>query len=253
MNKTGFAAILLSIFLPAIIIGHTSDNGQRLFVWAKQGLSLRSEPSPKAPKIKTLPYGTPLIFIEQVHYDSVLVIPSVTGKHGARNPAFYLPGYWTRVCAGADTGFVFSGYLSAMTPFDPNKPVIGDDPGPSISAWLAQTAGVLDKRLLSETDLTYTLVYKNHVIEHYHSSEGSGRSQYIFPEGMSFENGFLLCNYFADLHFTQQEIAECESFELIINEVSFDLYTVGGRGGIVWFIRLSWHDGILIIEEGGGC
>ncbi len=257
MKKTFFVLTLLVVSIPVILMGQTPYySGYKVYVWAKQGLTLRDGPSKKAQKIKSLPYGTSLIIGENEHYgkaDSVVVIPAYSGKDRPQTPALYLPGYWVRVIAGPDTGFVFGGYLSAMTPFDPDMPVTGVDPGPSISAWLAQTAGVLDKRLLSEADLNYTLVYKNHVVEHYHASEGGALSQYIFPEGMSLQDGFLLLNYFADVHLTRKEIAECESFELTVDGLSFHLYSVGLGGGIAWSVRLSWCNGVLIIEEGGGC
>jgi len=220
--------------------------GDSLFVWAKDGLSLRSEPFAKSSKKRALSYGTPVVLVESSKYDSVTIIPAATDKEGKRTPAFRLHSYWLRVSAGQDTGYVFGGYLSKMEPY---KPKSGEHAGPS--SWLEQIAG----KQLSTREYRdgHTIVYANHIVESEHHGEGGGYSRYYFPRDWSFHDGFLLLNYFYGLHISKEEIAECEWFNLTQGPDLLEIESVGLRGGIASMVKILFLDGFLIIEWGGGC
>ncbi len=219
--------------------------GDSLFVWAKDGLSLRSEPSSKSSKKRGLPYGTPVVVVERGKSDSVTVIPAATDKEGKRTPAFRLHGNWLRICAGRDTGYVFGGYLSKIEPYKSNQ-----DKHASISAWLEQITGKLSTR---EYRNGYTIAYASHIVESEHHVEGGGYSRYYFPRDWSFHDGFLLLNYFYGLHISKEEIAECESFDLTHDPDLLQIESIGLRGGIYSRVKILFLDGFLIVEWGGGC
>ncbi len=134
-----------------------------------------------------------------------------------------------------------------MKPFRPHP-----DQNPGIQDWLRQTAGVLDSIHIS-SEGNYTKVYKNHVVEHGQFSEGGGTIQFTFQHDMSFQDGFLLLNYFENLHISKQEIAECESFELKLGEEFIESTSIGLRGGIAYTFRIRFINGLLIVMSGGGC
>jgi hypothetical protein len=91
------------------------------------------------------------------------------------------------------------------------------------------------------------------VVEYVNIGEGGGSSRFTFQQGMSYQDGFLLLNYFENLHISKEEIEDCESFDLTLAPNALSLYTIGLRGGIGWMVKLLWQDGMLIIEVGGGC
>lgn len=247
------------LVLPNYLVAQdTFYDKQQLYVWAKDGIILRDAPFKKSLKIKNLSYGTKVVVVEKDSAptnDSVLVIPAAAEQGGRKTLPFFLPGYWVYVITGRDSGYVFSGYLSKMEPFTPVpvKDTNKRDLDSSIGGWLTQKSGVLDNRIIDVSDGDYTRVYKNHVVEYYHTSEGGGSVRYTFQYGMSFQDGFLLLNYFENLHFTKAEIKACETFELTSRVEYLFNYSIGLRGGIANMFRLSFKDGILIIEIGGGC
>ncbi len=256
--KALFGTLMFSCVLQASLVAQSGfSDVNNLFVWSKSGLTLRKGSSSKAPKIKTLPYGTKVSLLKikgQVTFDSVVVIPSGIDKRGGKAPTFVLHGYWAYVASGQDTGHVFNGYLSSMPPFQPTPPSeTSGAPYESISTWLAQTVGILDTRKISEYDDDYTQVYQNHVVEYLHTGEGGGSLRYTFQHDMGFHDGFLLLNYFEGLHFRKEDIEACDIFDLTLGDKYLNLRTVGLGEGLYWGVLLSWRDGLLIIEVGQGC
>lgn len=226
----------------------------QVYVWAKSGIMLREGRSKTSPKIKNLSYGTKVTVREKdngITVDSVLVIPAGTDQSGLKTQGFYLHGYWAFVTTGRDSGYVFSGYLSKMTPYIPKRG--NGELDFSISSWLNQISKVLDTQKLNDYDGDYTRVYKNHVVEYLNVGEGGGSLRYTFQHDMSFQDGFLLLNYFEDLHFSKAEIEECQDFELVSSDGYLFSYSIGLRGGIASMFRILFKDGILVIETGGGC
>jgi len=252
-KKTPMKSSLVLVFMLSVTVARAQFTaqyfsvGDSLFVWAKDGLSLRSEPLAKSSKKRGLSYGTPVVVVGGSKSDSITVIPAATDKEGQRTPAFRLHGRWLRVSAGRDTGYVFDGYLSKMEPFKPKQ-----GKHFSISAWLEQTSSKLSTR---EYPNGHTIAYANHIVESEHHGEGGGYSRYYFPRDWSFHDGFLLLNYFSSglLHISREEIAECEVFILTLNQDSLFLESIGLRGGIYNRFRMLFLDDFLIIEWGKGC
>ena len=79
--------------------------GAERFVTAPSGLNLREEPSSTAALVQLLPFGARVMIVEE------------------RGPAVEIdsiPGKWTRVTAGASSGWVFGGYLGSKSPVSAN-------------------------------------------------------------------------------------------------------------------------------------
>lgn len=243
-------SLLFVFLLSATVAGAQFDAptfsaSDSIFVWAKDGLSLRSEPSSKSSRKRALAYGTLVVVVESGKYDSVTVIPAATDKEGQRTPAFRMRGNWLQVSAGRDTGYVFGGYLSKMEPYKPKQDELA-----SPSAWLEQTSGKLSTR---EYQNGNTIAYANHIVESEHNGEGGGYTRYYFPRDWNFHDGFLLLNYFYGLHISKEEIAECEWFNLIQGPDLLEIQSVGLRGGISSMVKIFFLDGFLIVTWGGGC
>lgn len=78
------------------------------YVGAPSGLKLRKTPSATGETIKTLPLGTKVSATKDVK-------PKVTHKV-EEIKGFSISGFWQQVTAGAETGYVFSGYLLPFSP-----------------------------------------------------------------------------------------------------------------------------------------
>jgi hypothetical protein len=223
------------------------------YVWAKKGLILRTQPSKTGEKIKTLPYGTKVDYLEQyIVNDSVLIIPSCKQTDGTVTDAFYLSGYWVKVQVGQDIGFLFDGYLSEMLPYKSKDDGAGYGMD-GISQWLLQQASILDTIRVANDYDDFTVAYSNHVIQTIQSGEGGGSTKFIFPAGSRFKDGFLLQNYFLDFDFTQKKLKEAEMFYLKKEENYLYFESIGYEGQIFWMFSIWFNRGVLIIEKGAGC
>lgn len=79
-----------------------------LYVWAKNGLFLRTEAKPIAEKVNKLEYGSALIILEQNLKTNAFSTEEFKG--------FKIKGYWVKVSVNNQIGYVFDGYLSKLPP-----------------------------------------------------------------------------------------------------------------------------------------
>lgn len=241
---------LFTLTLLAVIAFNPISNAQ--YIWAKNGLSMRSAPSLKAEKLKTFPYGTKVETLRPGPVDSVVVIPAFNHADIQFKKPFYLYGNWVRAYVGRDTGYFFDGYLSKMAPYDPTRQVEGGD-NYGVEQWLLQQTQIIDTRIDPVDPDDYTRIYANHVVMRRNIGEGGGSDRFIFLSHMTFNDGFLLLNYFYNLHLDKKDLENCEHIEIEtgLNFIRFSSF--GLRGGLAWMFYLYFDDGMLVIEDGGGC
>ncbi|MBS1506450.1 MAG: SH3 domain-containing protein [Bacteroidetes bacterium] len=92
------------ILVPAFLFGQNSFSdsykpGDKLYVYSRDGLSLREQADPKGKLISVLAYGTEVI----VQADSK---PKVSFNNSN------IPGAWVKVKSGNATGYMFNGFLT---------------------------------------------------------------------------------------------------------------------------------------------
>jgi len=98
--------------------------GAILYVWVAKGLNLRQQPSPSAPVIKTLPYGTVVMVLNQdeksVPYDFEFFQRKDTSETltqiSGEQPKVVLRGKWIKVRAAEQEGYVFDKLLLDLAP-----------------------------------------------------------------------------------------------------------------------------------------
>src|SRR5690349_17434326 len=123
--NTNFYRQVLLLFILLIVFGRAAqaaDNyapGDSLYVWATSGLTLRTEVSTKAPRVRTIKFGE-LVKINEntsVKYNVKLV------SKGSEDPLI-LYGQWVKVSVD-DTlvGYIIDQYL---LPIKPQRPDQGD-------------------------------------------------------------------------------------------------------------------------------
>jgi hypothetical protein len=110
------AALPGLLLLAACLLSLEVRAAHGLYVWAKNGLVLRATPDKNGKKIRTLPYGTKVDYLRLVSEDSILIIPAFKQANGTSTEAYFLRGDWAKVQIGAETEFLFDGYLSEMQP-----------------------------------------------------------------------------------------------------------------------------------------
>ncbi|MBN1467853.1 MAG: SH3 domain-containing protein [Fusobacteriaceae bacterium] len=107
-----FLCILLII--STTLFGKGYKEGNTLYVWARNGMNLREEPSPTGKVIRLLPMGAEVIVKNQVtkiSYNYSFINKSNEGYEG---DDIILHGYWLKVEVDGVEGYVFSKLLLPM-------------------------------------------------------------------------------------------------------------------------------------------
>jgi Bacterial SH3 domain len=102
---TSLFVLFFAVVLPLAAINNYKA-GDQLTVLAKSGLTLRSAAESKAKKKSNLPYGTVVTVLKEGYK---------TVKHSSTEfKGYTINGYWVKVKAGDEEGWVFDGYLSKL-------------------------------------------------------------------------------------------------------------------------------------------
>lgn len=104
---------LLFSFVHSVYAIKSYKVSDTLYVWAKNGLFLRSEPSTTSEKLTKLEYGSELIVVEQVLKKVAFSVEEFKG--------FRIKGFWVQVSVNNQIGYVFDGYLSKLKPLRKNN------------------------------------------------------------------------------------------------------------------------------------
>ena len=108
-----YTTLIFFVFIATISFAQT------VYVAAPSGLKLRRTADAKAEVIKTLIYGAKLDYIADAE-------PKVAHKTKEAE-GFYLNGFWQKVVAGKDTGYVFDAFLLPFKPFTTSEYEAYDD------------------------------------------------------------------------------------------------------------------------------
>lgn len=188
--------ILIVLFVVVNICSAQQKN-KDFFVWAKNGLSLRSSASTDAKKVETIPYGERVKFLS---YDKNYY--TVTEFKG-----FDYSDGWVKVNYNNTEGYVFNGYLSPITP-----PELNTDKSPvnSILQYIKNNHKQLDKKITEyyfgctgedcqESAAIYT--FEGGITYSYWSGEGGGSQTLVLPKSNmlhAFTLASLFCRNYKD-------------------------------------------------------
>lgn len=125
-----FLIIIMLSFAQATAYGiNEYQLGDTLFVIARTGLNLRSDPGLKGKILTTIPYRHRLIMKEEkppypwLNTDSVQIFEShhwYKAKNETTTP-YWIKGKWAKVEYNGTEGYVFDGYLSKNEPLSKNE------------------------------------------------------------------------------------------------------------------------------------
>jgi hypothetical protein len=248
------------LLLYALFAGNLlfAQQPETFYVWAGSGLNLRKTPDFKGEKLATLPYGTRVEWLEFAeitpHYNDLAGdydapaerLLEVMNTHPGFTP-YVIHGYWVKVRALGQEGFLFDGYLSKMPPQAPHEPggkILPVNEGmEALLGYLRKHRGVLleDKDHIVFGDGTF-LQFSDEKLLH---------SKWVFPD-MQEKDGYLLLNYFLQLE-KKSALAE--------NEEGFQFNGYEG-GGLVFYydshtnmeltVRFLYPDLLVLVSEWGG-
>ena len=107
------------IFLLLMCISFTSIAGDSLYVWAPNGLNIRTTPSTKSKVLESIPFGTGLYEIEStdISYNTNAIAPHKSKYQNTQ--AYIIRGEWTKVSTtNGVIGYVVNNYL---LPYEPTN------------------------------------------------------------------------------------------------------------------------------------
>jgi hypothetical protein len=160
--------------------------GDKLTVLAKSGLSLRSNPNSQGKKKSTLPFGT----VVTVEAEGLKATPHQVEEF----KGYSIKGYWVKVKANGEEGWVFDGYLSHLKVIPASQEAKGVSADRDMfDALYAQTAARKGDRKEVEkgSDYSYEQGYEDGTKLTVKRFEGGSQRIIVLKKGISQEEAFL--------------------------------------------------------------
>ena len=127
MKNKELIVLIVSIFISVSTFAISDYKvGDTLYVWAKKGLQLHSDPSFTSEPITLINYGENVETLEEksiyqgYHRSNELSVIEINSKtvNGRHYPGIRLYGLWVKVKYMDKEGYVFDSYLSKFKPFN---------------------------------------------------------------------------------------------------------------------------------------
>jgi Bacterial SH3 domain len=185
--KTFFLTTIVAFFLAfnSFAIGNYKT-GDKLTVLAKSGLSLRSSAEATGKKKSSLPFGTVV---------TVLAEGLKINAHQVEEAKGYtIKGYWVKVKAGKEEGWLFDGYLSSLKVLPSNADAKGVSADRDMfDALYSQTSPRKGDRkyLKVESGESYEQLFEDGTKLVYSQYEGGASRVVTFKKGITQEEAYL--------------------------------------------------------------
>lgn len=167
--------------------------GDKLYVWAKSGLNMRSAPNVKSGKLGQLKDGSrvEILSISTKTYDILELKPE---EEEENKKPFILTGTWVKVKSGALIGYVIDIYLLRYPHPPKNKGIL---------TLLTKGSKVVrdttwEPSCDSEGDCRSTITEWDNGVKHEDHTYSTGADIMISIPGMTVEEGYILFSYGED-------------------------------------------------------
>lgn len=229
---------LIFLLLLSLYANELSCESNNIYVWSKSGLKLRTEPGFNASFKNVLPYGTKVEIIGDIEYDSVKILDSHTTRKKI-DKTFWLYGRWVQIKSKYGEGFVFDAYLSKMPPIKSvNK---------SIEDWVNDN--FKKKKIIKLEHNDERIIYDGGKIIFYSKGfEGGADHSFIFTNKYTFNDGFLLLNYFEDF----AKIPNSNSYYYIL-DCGYERFLIDIFYEAESRFNIFYNKGVLVLSYGGNC
>jgi hypothetical protein len=182
---------LLLIVLQSGQVSAQSDRYSKaniLYVWAVNGLMLRTEPDLESKVVMKLPYGQPLVALEVIHRNTVYeIMPSVT-RESKIIPALTVTGNFIRVTVAGASGYVYDGLLSSLEPAVP-----GEGFEKYFNRVFGKVNALVDNNFGNSQTSFKRMVYKNGAVLQEERGNSYWDHSYFIPD-ISLSEAYLLYN-----------------------------------------------------------
>jgi hypothetical protein len=182
-------AILLISHFQLVADDRQFEVGDTLFVWADNGIIVRSEPSMDAKAIIKLSYGEKVTVLEVIDRElESEIIQSVTVKNQVF-PRITVIGKFVKVNLSGSIGYVYGGLLSRLKPMQK---------GERFEAYLSRVFGILtvvaDVRQDNSDYRFKRIIYANGaMLQQEHGNENWWNHLYLIPD-ITLNEAYLLIN-----------------------------------------------------------
>lgn len=193
--------------------------GDTLYVWAPNGVTLRTEKSEHFGKILAIKYGEKVVALEPREvYDnpqySILEI-DLDKNNRIDDNDFCLKGQWVKVTFGNTIGYIFDGYLSKLIPMNINESFVE-------YADRSFTKLKVFKYFKESHQMQYHVIYDNGIMidmESNINNSNGGFSTRFLP--LSVEEAYLI--FYARHYCNSPEYSSFKKIDTEIFEFEFEL------------------------------
>lgn len=201
MNKMILACLMCLLSIHGFAIEFYKP-GDTLWVWAKDGLNIRAEPSVHAKSIGKAENGAPVVTLSYQNEDfpyGLEVIKQRTyemkGNDKVECPNFELTGYWAKIKYKGVEGYVFDAYLSKLPTFIGHQNEINtkDDFHVMSLKKQAKVLKQIGENKYDETDQKFVryIFDTGNMIQLWGGSGYWGKEMF-FPNSLSITEGYLI-------------------------------------------------------------
>ncbi len=224
------------------------------YVWAKNGLSLRSKPSLDSEILEIVPFGTQVSHLSDWYYngdragviDSIRLIPAILNKEHKENQPSYLSSKWVQVEVLGKKGYMFGAYLSHIKPNQQDN----------LNAFFFAQSDTLSHLVIDSIRYHAVTIYKNGITSSEKNSEGGASMEYIIPGKFGFSDGFALMNYYMSLDFNNNlDTAHRITSEsrTTSDQTCYLMIELEDNYGMGYTITISYDGHVLILQRSGHC
>jgi Bacterial SH3 domain len=176
----------------------TYQYGDKLFVWAKSGLNIRKEPSPKGELVGKISFGKEITVIDeaiQTYPFSLEVGKLGTMEKTGSKKKLIFKGFWVKIRLDSVEGYVFDAYLSTLRPFKDYQNVVNKSVYNLIDIFKINFGLVRKKDKSDKSNEVYDIKYYFNQGAEIHTFNHENRLltiSIIFPLNMSLTEGYLI-------------------------------------------------------------
>ena len=214
--------------------------GDTLYVWAPNGVTLRTEKSEYSDKITTIKYGEVLVALTSrdiYDYPESSILEIDLDKNNREDEVdFSLKGSWVKVTYENSTGYIFDGYLSKL------KPMNGKE------SFIEYSDRSFDKLKVfknfednkGDHQKQYHVIYSNGIMidmeDNINNSNGGFRT-YFLP--CSVEEAYLI--FYARFFSTSSEYSSYKKINSEISQFEFELGGMTINHSFNYVVVSEWY------------
>jgi hypothetical protein len=203
---------LLFILLSSVsLLAQDAPTSSDKYIWAKAGLVLRTEGSPKGEKIAVIPYGASVQLTGEWGEDLSIEIVPERELDGEELPGWEMLGQFVGIRYGELKGFAFNGYISSYNPADFVGDILNDNTKSGFE--VIDTLHYLRFHQEPENG-EVSVLFRNGVTENSYWDKSGGGGTIVMPNA-TLASGYLFAAKWFDLDVVGESVPEWRKPQLV--------------------------------------